>query len=300
MSRVRLSWVSASCSSQDQRRLALYLIYAVLIGAGVSGGSVPLMSTVARWFRARRGMMTGVVMAGVGVGTMAVPPFADWLIRTLSWRSSFVVVGLLLMVVIPIAGQFLKRDPAANGAVPARRRRDCRRTSADGRLHRPLFSDAMRTPQLWLLVAAFAGFGWAVHSVMVHVVVHATGLGLSPSLAAGIMTAIGALGVVGRIGTGSLADQRGAKRLLVAQYGLLALSLLWLAAARDAWSIFACALLFGFAFGGIVPLNSHIIADLFGLRAHGAVLGVTGLSIGVGSAIVPSSPATATTCWEAT
>ena len=265
----------------------LYLIYAVLIGAGVSGGSVPLMSTVARWFRARRGMMTGVVMAGVGVGTMAVPPFADWLIRTLSWRSSFVVVGLLLMVVIPIAAQFLKRDPARMGLCPLGDVEIAGGIGPTADSTGLLFSDAMRTPQLWLLVAAFAGFGWAVHSVMVHVVVHATGLGLSPSLAAGIMTAIGALGVVGRIGTGSLADQRGAKRLLVAQYGLLALSLLWLAAARDAWSIFACALLFGFAFGGIVPLNSHIIADLFGLRAHGAVLGVTGLSIGVGSAIGP-------------
>lgn len=231
--------------------------------------------------------MTGIVMAGVGVGTMVVPPFADWLIRTLSWRSSFIVVGLLLIVVIPLAAQSLKRDPArmelrplgdsapTGGVVP----------SADST--GLLFSDAVRTRQLRLLVVAFAAFGFSVHSVMVHVVIHATGLGLSPTLAAGIMTAIGALGVVGRVGTGSLADRRGAKRLLVAQYGLLAFSLLWLAAARDTWSIFACALLFGFAFGGVVPLNSHIIAELFGLRAHGAVLGVTGLSIGVGSAIGP-------------
>jgi MFS family permease len=149
------------------------------------------------------------------------------------------------------------------------------------------FSDAIRTRQLWLLIIAFAGFGFTAHSVMVHVVVHATGLGLSATTAAGLMTAIGATGVVGRVGLGSLADRHGAKWLMSTQFVLLSLSLFWLAIAGDTWSIFACALAFGFAFGGIVPLNSHIIAEMFGLRAHGAVLGATGLSIGIGSAIGP-------------
>ena len=265
----------------------LYLLYGVMIGAGVSGTSVPLMSTVARWFRARRGVMTGIVMAGVGAGTMFMPPLANWLIRTLSWRSSFMVVGLLLMVAIPLAARFLKRDPAQVGLQPL---------GGDAVIDGPpssaarwglLFSEAVRTRQFWLLVVAFAGFGFTVHSVMVHVVIHASGLGLSPTSAAGIMTAIGGLGVVGRVGIGGLADRLGAKRLLVIQFALLSLSLFWLATARDAWGIFASASLFGFAFGGIVPLNSYIVAELFGLRAHGAILGAFGLSIGIGSAIGP-------------
>ena len=265
----------------------LYLLYGLLIGAGVSGGPVPLMSTVARWFRCRRGMMTGIVMAGVGFGTMLVPPFADWLIRTVSWRSSFVVVGLLVMVAIPIAAQFLKRDPAQMGLQPLGSNEVIKEAQTAAALQGFPFADAIRTRQLWLLIIAFAGFGFTAHSVMVHVVVHATGLGLSATTAAGLMTAIGATGVVGRVGLGSLADRHGAKRLMVTQFALLSLSLFWLAIAGDTWSIFACALAFGFAFGGIVPLNSHIIAEMFGLRAHGAVLGATGLSIGIGSAIGP-------------
>ena len=264
----------------------LYLLYGVLIGVGVSGGPVPLMSTVARWFRARRGMMTGIVMAGVGFGTMIMPPFAEWLIRTVGWRSSFVVVGLLLIVVIPLVAQFLKRDPAQMGLQPlgSNNANDVSHASAPVGIP---FSQAIRTKQLWLLIVAFAGFGFAVHSVMVHVVINATGLGLSSTSAAGVMTAIGALGVVGRVGIGSLADRLGAKRLLVMQFVLLSLSLLWLATATDAWVIYASAFLFGFAFGGIVPLNSHIVAELFGLRAHGAVLGTIGLSVGIGSATGP-------------
>jgi len=266
----------------------LYLLYGLLIGAGVSGGPVPLMSTVARWFRSRRGMMTGIVMAGVGFGTMLVPPFADWLIRTVSWRSSFVVVGLLLIVSIPVAAQFLRRDPAQMGLQPLGSNEVIKEARMPTAATQGLpFSDAIRTRQLWLLIIALAGFGFTAHSVMVHVVVHATGLGLSATTAAGLMTAIGATGVVGRVGLGSLADRHGAKRLMSTQFVLLSLSLFWLAIASDTWGIFACALAFGFAFGGIVPLNSHIIAEMFGLRAHGAVLGATGLSIGIGSAIGP-------------
>lgn len=264
----------------------LYLLYGVLIGIGVSGGPVPLMSTVARWFRARRGLMTGIVMAGVGLGTMVVPPLADWLIRTLSWRSSFVAVGVLLLVAIPLTAQFLRRDPAGMGLQPLGGREITNGRQMPASPGVP-FSDAVRTRQLWLIVAAFGGFGFTIQSVMVHVVIHATGLGLSASTAAALMTAIGALGVVGRVGIGGLADRYGSKRLLVSQYVLLALSLIWLAFARDTWSIFACAFVFGFSFGGIVPLNSHIVAELFGLRAHGAVLGATGISIGVGGSIGP-------------
>ncbi|NLE96282.1 MAG: MFS transporter [Dehalococcoidia bacterium] len=265
----------------------LYFLFGVVIGAGVSGGPVPLMSTVARWFRARRGLMTGIVMAGVGFGTMFVPPFAEWLIGTLSWRSSFVAVGILLLAVIPLTAQWLRRDPWQLGLRPLG---DVEASGSAGAGRSPdgvSVGEAKRKRQFWLLLAAFFGFGFAVHSVMVHVVVHATGLGLPSSQAAAIMTAIGALSVAGRVGVGSLADRYGSKRLLLSQFALLSLSLVGFSLLQRDWALFACAAVFGFGFGGVVPLNSHIVAELFGLRAHGAILGATGLGIGLGSATGP-------------
>jgi MFS family permease len=101
------------------------------------------------------------------------------------------------------------------------------------------------------------------------------------------MTAIGGMGVVGRVGVGTLADRFGSKRLLTVQFVLLALSMFWLASAHDAWALVAFGLAFGFSYGGIVPLYSHIVATLFGLRAHGAILGTITFSVGIGSAIGP-------------
>ena len=264
----------------------IYLLYGLVIAAGASAAPVPLMSTVVRWFRARRGMMTGIVMAGVGVGTMVGPPFASWLIQTLSWRPSFVVVGVLLLVVVFACARFLRRDPHMMGLHPLGGEvvtGDHPQAAAAG-LH---FADAMRTRQAWLLAAAFVGFGFSVHTISVHAVVYAMGLGMSPTRAATVMTAIGGLGILGRVGIGSLADRLGSKRLLVILFGVLALSLLWLSTVTQPWGVFAFAFVFGFTFGGIVPLYSHIIAELFGLRAHGAILGIIGFSIGLGSAVGP-------------
>jgi len=264
----------------------IYLLYGLVIAAGASAAPVPLMSTVVRWFCARRGMMTGIVMAGVGVGTMVVPPFSSWLIQTLSWRPSFVVVGLLLLVVVLTSAQFLRRDPEKMGLRPL--------GGDDVAGERPQaaaaglrLADAMHTRQAWLLAGAFVGFGFSVHTISVHAVVYAMGLGLSPTRAATVMTAIGGLGILGRVGIGSLADRLGSKRLLVILFGVLSLSLLWLSAVTQPWGVFAFAFVFGFTFGGIVPLYSHIVAELFGLRAHGAILGIIGFSIGLGSAVGP-------------
>jgi MFS family permease len=264
----------------------LYVLYGVMVAAGFSGAPVPLMSTIARWFRTRRGMMTGIMMAGSGVGTMLVPPFSNWLISTLQWRSSFLVMGLMLVVVVFLAAQFLRREPAQMGLQPY---------GGVGAAGNPAaaaftglsFSEAGRTRQFWLLIIAFTGFGFALQSVMVHVVINAIGLGVAPATAATIMTAIGGMGVVGRVGVGTLADRFGSRRLLTVQFILLALSMFWLALARDAWAIVAFGLAFGFSYGGIVPLYSHIVATLFGLRAHGAILGTITFSVGIGSAIGP-------------
>ena len=72
--------------SQVSALWQLYLFYGVMIGTGMSGAFVPLTSTVARWFVKRRSMMTGIVVAGIGIGGLIAPPVANWLISIYDWR----------------------------------------------------------------------------------------------------------------------------------------------------------------------------------------------------------------------
>jgi OFA family oxalate/formate antiporter-like MFS transporter len=98
----------------------LYLFYGVIIAIGMSGGYVPLTSAVTRWFAdsKKRGLMVGIAVAGVGVGTMIMPPVANWLITTYDWPTSYVVIGIMVLVTIMLAAQFLKRAPAQLKQLP--------------------------------------------------------------------------------------------------------------------------------------------------------------------------------------
>jgi MFS family permease len=127
----------------------VYLFYGVVIAVGMSGGYVPITSTVTRWFESdsRRGLMIGISIAGTGLGTMIMPPIANWLISSYGWQTSYVIIGIMVLVLIMAAAQFMRRAPES--AV---------QTGADGKaiLKKGLtIGQAMRTRQFWLLSISY-------------------------------------------------------------------------------------------------------------------------------------------------
>ena len=96
----------------------LYLFFGVMIGIAVSGAVVSVLSMIARWFVKRRGMMTGFAMAGTGAGSIIMPLLISWLISSYDWRTSFLVVGIISLIVIIIVAQFTRRDPQSKGLLP--------------------------------------------------------------------------------------------------------------------------------------------------------------------------------------
>ncbi len=104
--------------SQTSAIWQLYLFYGFIMAIGMSGAIIPQMSTIARWFVRRRGLMTGITISGVGVGTMIMPPLASWLISNYGWRNSYVVIGFMVLAGVVSAAQFLRRDPAQMQQLP--------------------------------------------------------------------------------------------------------------------------------------------------------------------------------------
>ena len=266
----------------------IYLFYGVIIAIGMSGGYVPLTSTVTRWFEGnkRRGLMIGIAVAGIGIGTMIVPPFANWLIYSYSWRTSYMVIGIIVMVIIMAAAQFMKRPPDKeqpafdNGAA---------------QLEQPVsltpggmsLAEALRTRQLWLLSIAYFGLGVFLQAIMVHIVMHALDLGIPAAQAAGIIVAVGGLSVVGRISMGATGDRIGNKSVIIICFVIMIAALSWLLIAKELWMLIIFGSAFGFAYGGLVLSQSPIIADIFGIRSHGEIMGVIVFIVTIGAAAGP-------------
>lgn len=282
--------------SQISSTWQLYLFYGVIIGVGMGGWWVPLLSTIARWFIARRSLMTGVVLAGTGIGGLVAPPVANWLIYTYNWRFSYKILGILLLVVILLAACLLRRDPAQKGQMPYRGKKDMERRldsgtkagsgagSGDGGIS---LQEAAHTRQLWMVLIGLFCFGFSFVSLTVHLAAHATDLGISAANAANILATVGGLAIVGRVLMGSMADRIGNRKALIIGFILMAASLLWLMPAREAWALYLFAAVFGFAQGGMGASESPLVARLFGLRSHGLILGFADMGFLMGGAVGP-------------
>ena len=263
-----------------------YLFYGVLIGAGLGGALVPMMATVARWFVKRRGMMTGITVSGLGMGIFIVPPIANWLISSYGWRTSYIVAGVAILLVVMSAAQFLKRDPGQIGQLPyggTEVKTEGLSLAAKGLSLRQV----MRTRQLWLLCTASLFFGVAIQILMVHIVPHATDLGISAASSAILLSLIGGVGTIARVVMGTIGDKTTNKLVFLISYGLAAVALFWLLAAEELWMLYLFVIVFGFGYGGIAVLVSPVTAEHFGLRSIGIILGIILFSCAIGETIGP-------------
>ncbi|MFC1897906.1 MFS transporter [Chloroflexota bacterium] len=265
----------------------LYLFYGVIIGISTSAFWVPLLSTVARWFARRRGMMTSVTLTGVGIGSMIMPPIANWLISDYSWRTSYIIMGIVVLVLIIPAAQFLNRDPDKMGLLPyGGEEVEAQRLNlqANG------FSlqQAIQTRQFWIFIFITFCSSVGPQAIMVHIVPYAIDLGITAANAATILIVMAGVGIVARIIIGYVGDKIGYKPIYSIGFILIAVSLFWVTQATEMWMFYLFGAIFMLGSTGTGALQSPMVAQLFGMRSHGVIFGVTSLSWTIGAAVGPS------------
>lgn len=252
----------------------LYLLYGLFVGAGLSAHDVVTLSTVARWFIRRRGLMTGFVKVGTGAGQLLVPLAATALIAAYGWRTSYLIMGVAVMMALILVAQCLRLDPGEMNLLP-----DGDTLPAEGVEKKPretgvVLRTAIRTRPLWILCAVELIVFGCLLTIVVQIVPHAMDLGLPPVTAAGVLSTIGGVSMVGRLVMGATNDRIGGRRSLLICFGVLMCGFLCLLAARGAWMLFLFAIVYGFAHGGFFTVMSPTVAELFGTGSHGALFGV--------------------------
>ena len=257
--------------SQTNAIWQLYLFYGVIASIGMGFYWVPIISIIPRWFAKKRGLMMAIVTSGAGIGQLVVPPLANWLISVYGWRKSYLIIGSIAMGVIMLAAQFLKQHPIQIGQLPYDRN-----TVKEGNLvERGGLSirAAIRTRHFWIASMLFLSWGFCLSIVMVHSVIHAIGLGMSPASAANILAIIGGVGIAGRLAFGHLADTIGMKPVLIISMALISISFLCLLTDTEIWMLYLFAAVFGISYGTMEILQSPIIANLFGLSSLSTLMG---------------------------
>jgi MFS family permease len=263
-----------------------FVFYSGLVGIGMGGLFAPLVSIIARWFVTRRNLITGLVISSVGIGILIISPVANWLITVYDWRTTFLIFGILILLITTICAQFLKRDPSILGLAPLG---EVVNPHKDNKSSVPgvSFQEAVRSRQFWFVFIILFSYGFSTNSVSIHIVPDAIKLGISAGVGAAVLATIGGLQIAGRIGLGLAADRVGNRIMFIIGFILFAILTFWLPTISITWALFVFAIIFGFAQGGMASSQSPIVAGLFGLKSHGLLFGSVGFGFTVGAALGP-------------
>lgn len=264
----------------------LYFFYGVVFGMGLSAIDVIALTSTARWFTKSRGMMTGIVKMGTGAGQFSVPFIASILIVAYGWRQAYVILGALSLISLFLIAQILRKDPDISQSTATRNKRGGLAGKTTIRYSLSA-AEALRTSQLWILCSANVLLVFCLLIVLVHIVPYAADVGLSKAQAAGVLSTIGAVSVIGRFLSGMAIDRIGSKSVMVIWFFVLIADLLWLQNADSLWMLYLFASIYGLAHGGFYTAISPLVAEFFGIAAHGAIFGVVIFSGTTGGSIGP-------------
>jgi MFS family permease len=270
--------ISLALASRATSLLAFQLIFGLAVGAAAAAIFAPMMACVTGWFETQRSLAVSLVSAGMGLAPLTMAPLAAWLVTHHDWRNSMLVIaGIVAVVMIPLSFA-IRRPPAFVAAGP---------TASDGPDESMTVGQALRTPQ-FLILTATNFFCCATHSGPIfHTVSYAVTCGIPLMAAVSIYSLEGLAGMGGRLAFGVMGDRFGAKRVLVLGLLAQAAATLGYLFARELGGFYAAAGLFGFIYGGVMPLYAVIARENFPMRMMGTVIGGTAMAGGLGMASGP-------------
>lgn len=242
----------------------LYAMFALtgLFAIGQTPGSYS--KVVAAWFDRQRGFALGIVLAGVGMGTIVLPMICKTLIGTFGWREAYLgLAGLIiLLALLPVLIFIREPTRALAGGL-----------SSGVTLPGVSMTEAARDRRFWYMMVSFFLAVVAINGSLVHVVPMLTDRGMSLSDAVAIISSSGIALIVGRLLAGWIIDRVFAPYVAVFFLVCPMVGLLILALQPAAVSPLVGVLLLGLGIGGETDLLSYMVSRYFGLAKFGTIYG---------------------------
>ena len=279
----------------------VFLFLGLVSGLGLALSGYPMHSAVIpRWFVKKRGLATGIALAGTGVGTLFLSPVIERIIALWGWRAAYLALGMVILLIIAPANFLLLRNrpedvgeapdgmrvPPAPPAPPAPPG-----PKARGGQVRAVFRRVRVEPRFWVLVSLAFIMGMNNNTVRSQILLHLTDVGFSMAAGAVLFGAMGLMWMAGSVGGGWLGDLigRGAAAAISAFSSAAGIFILLLVPALGGGilPVYLFVLLFALGGGGLSSCYSALAGDCFEGPSYGVIIGFVQLPYGLGGVIGP-------------
>ena len=259
--------------------LPMFFLWFALANVGSAAMWLSVGPAVANWFIRQRGRALGIYTLGYALAGIMAPPFY-WLIDGVNrgplqfdgvgWRDAFLIVGVLFLMLMPLAVLIIRHRPENMGLYPDGADEPPRQAfgtelSDDVEMNTTA-TQALRTQAFWLMAVGSALAFLTIATLQVHWVPYLESAGFSRDEAAFVLPLLPLSTVVGRLGFGFLADIWDKKRITALAFALQAAAILMLSTidVSRTWTLYLFFAMWGVGFGATIVTRMTLQGYLFG------------------------------------
>ncbi len=262
----------------------LVLTYGVIAGLGLGAGYIVPIAMLVKWFPDKRGLITGIAVAGFGAGALVTAPVANRLLVAEDVSQVFLPLGLAYLVATLAGGSWFRNPPpgyAVPGFQPGVK-------SAPATADSYTLSEALHTPQ-WYAMTAILALNVTAGIALISQAAPAA-QAITGASAAGAASLVGVLAIfngAGRVFWGWTSDHVGRMKAFLAIFGLQVICFGVLPSAAPIWLFFLLSSVVYLCYGGGFGTMPATAADFFGPKNAGAIYGAVIVGWSVGGVLGP-------------
>lgn len=279
-----LSYIGFSFST----KLVHFYLLAVPMGISLAGAAIiPTSVLITNWFVEKRGLCLGLALSGSGFGGIILSPLNNWIITSYGWRASYLVTGIMIIVLIVPFTLFLIRFSPADLGLKAYGDTKVVANGKAGELKGITQGQAVKSVSFWSLCLAIVVSGVVVNSMIVNLSPYLTDIGASANTAAMILSLSSAMVILGKLFVGRFFDKLGLNLVLILICVSNIASFAFLLKGNLIIPAVLYAVFTGFGATAVTVTPSYITASLYGEKEYGAKYGIVSLFSSLGAAICP-------------
>ena len=194
--------IIGACTILISQAQSLPYFYAMFVVSGIGQGAatiIPVSFVISNWFSAKRGKALGFAMTGTGLGAMVMVPVSTWIVSQWGWRNSYILMGCIILLMVPLALLFIRTRPSEMGLLPDGGLVDPEEPAAEVGLSVP---EAFRTQAFWMIGIMMVLAGLVGLGLGVHLMPYLTDAGHTEARASLIISVISGMTFLGKIGLG--------------------------------------------------------------------------------------------------